>query len=253
MSMTESYLNITPELSRQIKLLMTDVDGTLTSSGDSINSSVLDAIKNLKNRGITIGLVSGRTVPRLESMARNLGINGPIIAENGGVAKLKPNSKLVDLGYSRRPAITALKKLKSLFPGCIKEREDNKDRLVDIVFSSQDVPPEELRRHLNDTQLLDSGYILHLMENGISKGRTLMTLLGQLGYENISPAEVLVVGDSATDLSLFDLFPHSVLIFNPRLSAADKQLLQESARYISERPDGEGFTDMALHIINTRT
>jgi len=253
MPMTESYLNITPEFSRQIRLIMTDVDGTLILGGDSITSSVLEAIQGLKKQHITIGLVSGRTVPRLESMARNLDIGGPIIAENGGVAKLRPNSELVDLGYSRQPAITALEKLKSVFPNCIKEREDNRDRLVDIVFSSQGIPTEELRRHLEDTQLLDSGYILHLMQKGISKGRTLMRLLGQLGDGSLSPAEVLVVGDSATDLSLFDLFPYSVLIPNPKLSTADRQVLQESARYVSQRPDGEGFTEMALHVINART
>ena len=156
------------------------------------------------------------------------------------------------MGYSRQPAIAALENLKSVFPNCIKEREDNKDRLVDIVFSSQGISTEELRNHLDNAQLLDSGYILHLMQKGISKGRTLMRLLERVGDGSLSPAEVLVVGDSATDLSLFDLFPYSVLIPNPRLSTEERQVLQGSARYVSQHPYGEGFTEMALHVINAR-
>ena len=129
---------------------MTDVDGTLTISGDFISPSVLKAIHCLEKRGIIVGLVSGRTVPTLESMAKNLDMSGPIIAENGGVAKLKTNGELVNLGYSHRPATEALQKLKARFPNRIKEREDNKDRLVDVVFWSQGIRSEELMSRLGD-------------------------------------------------------------------------------------------------------
>ena len=85
--MSRSYRNITPRLAGQIRLLMTDVDGTITPGGDSLSLAVLDAINCLKGEGIMVGLVSGRMLFRLESMARDLGITGSIIAENGGVAK----------------------------------------------------------------------------------------------------------------------------------------------------------------------
>ena len=250
--MNKSYHQITPELARQIRLVMTDVDGTLISSGDSISSVVVEAISRLQEQGIIVGLVSGRTLPELESLASHLGINGPIIAENGGVAKLKTNGELVDLGYSRQPALKALEKLRALFPDAIKEREDNKERMVDVVIWSYGVATEELKRHLDDTQLLDSGYILHLLQEGVSKGRTLMRLLGEMGDGNFSPAEVMVFGDSLTDISLFELFPHSVLIINPRLPVEHRELMQERARYVSDLPFDEGFAEVALHIIKAR-
>ncbi|MFC2060859.1 HAD hydrolase family protein, partial [Chloroflexota bacterium] len=250
--MNKSFHQITPELANQIRLVMADVDGTLTPGGDSISSAVLEAISLLQEQGIIVGLVSGRTLPGLESLAFHLDISGPIIAENGGVAKLKANGSLVDLGYSRQPALKALEKLKVLFPDAIREREDNKDRLVDIVIWSYGVAIEELRGHLDDTQLLDSGYILHLLPKGISKGRTLMRLLGEIGDGNLSPVEVMVFGDSLTDVSLFELFPHSVLIINPRLPVSQRELIQEHARYVSKLPFDEGFTEVASHIINMR-
>ncbi len=230
---------------------MTDVDGTITT-GDSISPAVLQAIRRLEEQGIIVGLVSGRTLPRLESLAHDLGITGPIIAENGGVARLKVKSGLMDLGYSRQPALEALAKLKALYPDAIKEREDNRVRLIDVVIWSHGVEVSELRRHLGKTQLLDSGYILHLMQEGISKGKTLMRLLGKVADGSLSPANVMVFGDSATDVSLFQLFPHCVFITNPKLTTQQRQELKQIAGYLSHLPVEEGFVEVASHLVNIR-
>ena len=246
--MAENYLKINPDTARQVRLVMSDVDGTLTPGDDYIIPSVSAAIRQLEEYGIAVGLVSGRTLPELESLALELNISGPIIAENGGVAKLNARSEPLDLGYSRQPALKTLERLREMFPHSIKEREDNKDRLVDIVFRSSGIPREELERHLMNTQLLDSGYILHLMQRGISKGKTLMRLLEQMEVR-LSPKEILVFGDSATDRSLFELFPRSVLIHNPRLPTDEHKLLREFVSFVGEKPCGEGFAEVALHII----
>ena len=250
--MTQSYRQISPGLARQIRLVMTDVDGTLTPGGDNLSSTVLKAVRRLQDQGIMVGLASGRTLPRVESMSRDLGTNGPLIAENGGVAKLKTDSKLVDLGYSRQPAIKAVEKLKRLFPNTIEEAEDNIYRLVDVGIRSHGVRIEELEKHLEDVELLDSGYMLHLVEKGVSKGKTLMRLLDKIDDGDLSPEQLLVVGDSLTDIPMFQLFPHSVLILNPRLSAEHSNAVGEAARYASALPLGEGFAEVALYILKAR-
>ena len=158
----------------------------------------------------------------------------------------------MDLGYSRQPAFEALEKLMKLFPGAIREREDNKDRLVDVVIYSQGVTPEELRRHLGGTQLLDSGYILHLMQEGISKGKTLIRLLEGIEGDSLSQKEVIVIGDSLTDISLFELFPYSVLIINPRLPLEQIEMMRERARFVSSLTFDEGFVEVASHLIKAR-
>lgn len=251
--MALSYKQISSRLARQIKLLMTDVDGTMTTGDGSLSHAAVEAVRQLEQQGITVGLVSGRTLSGLEFLARDFGISGPIIAENGGVAKLRVDSEIVNLGYSRQPAIQALNKLKSLFPAAIQEREDNKDRLVDIVFWSRGVRTEELIEHLEDTDLLDSSYILHLVQKGVSKGKTLMGLLEKLGDGGIHPTETMVVGDSSTDLSMFELFTHSVLISNPRLPLKQRNKLQKVASYVSNQPFAQGFAEVVLHIVNVRT
>ena len=250
--MITSYREITPELARRIRLVMTDVDGTLTDASDSISSVVSKSIRRLEDGGVIVGLVSGRTLPGLESLASDLGISGPIIAENGGVAKLKVNGELIDMGYSRKPALEALEKLRTLFPDAIKEREDNKYRLVDVVLWSHGVDVNELRRHLDEAELVDSGYILHLVQKGVSKGRTLNMLLRHIADGQLSPADVVVFGDSLTDLSLFEMFPHSVLIINPRHVSEHMERLHNVCRYVSELSLGAGFTQVASHIMDVR-
>ena len=250
--MAESYREIDPKLARRIRLVMTDVDGTLTNGGDSPSSLVVEAVRCLEEGGVMVGLVSGRTLPGLESLALDLGISGPIIAENGGVAKLKVGGELLDLGYSRKPALEALAKLKTLFPGAIEEREDNRYRLVDVVIRSRGVDVEELRKHLEDVELLDSGYILHLIQKGVSKGRTLMRLLSMIEDGRLSPTDVMVFGDSPTDISLFQMFPHSVLVVNPIVGVEWREMLQNVARYASELPFGDGFAQVASHLLHAR-
>ena len=206
----------------------------------------------LEECGIPVGFVSGRHLSNLESLARQLNITGPIIAENGGIAKLTLDDDLLDLGYSRQPALDALDRLKRLFPGAIREREDNAERLIDVVFFADGVAHADLIQHLGDIQYYDSGYVLHLMERGISKGRTLIRLLNEIGYKEISPTETVVVGDSPTDVSLFELFPHSILIPNPRLTDDQRQAVSKSARYVSDLHCGDGFAEVARHIAAVR-
>lgn len=250
--MPQSYRQIGPDLALQIRLVVTDVDGTMTTAEDSMSLAALEAVRRLEEQGIVVGLASGRALPRLESVAQRAGITGPIIAENGGVAKLTRDDQLADLGYSRQPAVRALEKLKGLFPQAIEETEDDKFRLVDIGIKSHGVETAELRSHLDDVELLDSGYMLHLLQKGVSKGLTLMRLLARIGDGSLSPEEVMVFGDSTTDISLFQLFPHSVLIVNPRLPAQQRQAMLEVAEYVSDLTFGDGFAQVVLHILDAR-
>jgi hydroxymethylpyrimidine pyrophosphatase-like HAD family hydrolase len=247
--MTRSFREIPPSLARRLRLVMTDVDGTLTLDGECFEPAVAECVLRLQADGIPVGLVSGRDLPRLEKIVSLIATEGPLIAENGGVARLTPSGPLVELGYSRQPALEAAAKLKSAFFGAIVELEDNRNRLVDVTISSDGVPVEELRKHVPGIQLLDSGYMVHLMPQGISKGRTLASLLVSMG---LSPGEVLVFGDSATDISLFEFFPNSVLVHNPRLSKDQLRAVKGLASYTSDLPVEKGFCQVAEHILAAR-
>ena len=249
--MSKSYLKVDHELVGGIRLLMTDIDGTITDSGGNVEAVAADAIRALMQVGIMVGFVTGRTLPRLESPAIDIGVDGPIIGENGGIAKLRPGGKLLDLGYSRAPALRDLSRLRRLYPGAIEQTEDDADRYIDVGFKAQGVAASELREHLQESELLDSGYMLHLLQNGISKGGTLKRILGLVGGR-IMTEQVLVVGDSPTDISLFAMFPHSVLVRNSKMLEAGRREVESAAEYASELEFGTGFAQVAEHILRLR-
>lgn len=250
--MIESYRLLDPESVRRIRLLMADVDGTLNRGGDQVSPDVRDSVRKLQECGITVGLVSGRTGPMLEAMALDLGISGPLIAENGAIARMSVRSDHIELGYSRRPAAEALARLKACFPGRIIEREDNAHRLIDIVFRADGLTMQEIKSCAGDVQVLDSTYILHLMQQGIDKGKTLRRLLNLMDGGRLKPDDVLVIGDSMTDLSLFRLFKMGVLVPNPNIPAEDAAVLRRTARYITDSQAGDGFVELAEHITKIR-
>ena len=250
--MSHSYLQIDSKLANDIRLIMTDVDGTITDILGYVEKTAQSALRALVDDGLMVGFVSGRTLPRLDPIALDIGVNGPVIGENGGIAKLRPAGVLLNLGYSREPALRDLERLKMQFPGAITPTEDDADRRVDVGFKVQGVDAAELRKHLRESELLDSGYMLHLLQKGISKGGTLKRMLPGIGDGKLSPEHVMVLGDSLTDISLFRIFPHSVFIRNDRLSSADRAEMEKAAEYVSRLEFGAGFARVAQHILKLR-
>ncbi|MFH1087525.1 MAG: HAD hydrolase family protein [Chloroflexota bacterium] len=251
--MAQSYLKINSRLARRIRLVMTDVDGTMTAGDGAISPLAADAIGRLEAQGVTVGLVSGRNMSRLELFAGHLGISGPLVGENGGVAKMSLSSgEPLELGYSQLPAVKALEKLKGCFPDGIEERDWNKDRAVDVVFRLHGVDVETAKKCLVAVDLLDSGFVLHLVQKGVNKGATLLRVLEKIGGGDLSPDQVLVLGDSGTDMSLFQAFRNSVLIPNPGLPAELTETLRGAASYESAVPFGDGFAQVVYHILDAR-
>ena len=256
--MAKSYRLITPEIARKIKVVMTDIDGTITS-GESLKAGesrfrpmVAEAIRRLEENGIIVGFVSGRNVPDLERYARELNVSGPLIAENGALAKPAPGAELIDLGFKREVVDTAIKKLNNLFPGAIENGEWNKTRTIDLIILLHGVTGDEIKKHLDNVELLDSGYVFHLTPRGATKGQTLHRVLNYGKGDHLSSDEVLVMGDAPTDLSLFQCFPLSVQVLNPAVSAEKQQSLSEAATYTSESCCDEGFCEVANYIIELR-
>ncbi len=254
--MARSYLNIPPELARALKLVMTDVDGTITSgaglSGCSFAAGIIESLRELERQGITVGLVSGRNMADLDRYEAELGISGPLIGENGAVARLGRGKEVLDLGVSQQPAVEALKKLQELFPGAIEAGNWNKTRTMDLIIRVKGVTSEELARHLDDADILDSGYVYHLMQKGVNKGNTLKLILPRLDG-GLPPDAVMVFGDAPTDMPLFENFPNSILILNPELPPEKFKLLEAKAGYVSAVCCDEGFIQVVRHIIGVRT
>lgn len=246
-----------------IRLIATDMDGTLTTRG-KFTSQLLEALQDLARAGIKVIITTGRSAGWVSGLSSYLPVAGAI-AENGGIFYPNGNEQpipltpITDFFAHRQNLATAFAKLQAKFPQ-IQESADNRFRVTDWTFSitelSRDtacrVPTEELIR-LNDLcESMGLGFTYstvqcHIQPQGQNKAVGLLKVL-QSHFGEISTQQIVTVGDSPNDESLFDAsyFPISVGVANV-LEYADK--LQHTPVYVTNAAEGEGFCELAQNIL----
>lgn len=75
--------NILAEKVKNIKLIITDMDGTLFHSDKSVSDYTLETIKQIREKGIDFTVCTGRSYAWLGDYVPLLGINCPLIGSNG--------------------------------------------------------------------------------------------------------------------------------------------------------------------------
>ncbi|WP_066121946.1 Cof-type HAD-IIB family hydrolase [Geminocystis sp. NIES-3709] len=78
-----------------IKVLILDIDGTISGKSNQVNDRVKKAIQKVKNRGIKVGLATGRMYCSALRFYREIGANLPIIAYNGAWIQNPENSEIL--------------------------------------------------------------------------------------------------------------------------------------------------------------
>jgi Cof subfamily protein (haloacid dehalogenase superfamily) len=70
--------------SSPIRLLVSDIDGTLVTSDKTLTDRTVDAVRQLRSAGIQFAMTSSRPPPGLAMYATPLGVTTPLGAYNGG-------------------------------------------------------------------------------------------------------------------------------------------------------------------------
>lgn len=220
------------------KILATDIDGTITDERGHIHLKALEWIRKLEDKGVPVILVSGRPLPFLESLSLFIGTSGPLIAENGAVVKI--NGQTISFGDPKL-AKDALEMLQSAGMQ-IDLDDDNRYRLVDISLK-KNTDPELIQSLIIEKELpvavLVTNVMIHLVDNQVSKGKTLLKVLADL---KIAPAETVVSGDSYNDLPLFEIGAFNLAVGNAAPT------LQSRADLVAKAMYGEGFTQLIQEI-----
>jgi len=243
-----------------IKLIATDVDGTLTIEGASVPKTVRGTLApeayatltRLAARGVQVALVSGRPLATIEGLGMYLGfvdrerteLGCPLIAENGAVYKF--GGGLTKLA-TREPAMREVEAMQrdGLIPrdGCYAY--DNHLRYCDVGIDSSVIDPVAVAARLAQRPELglkafSSNIMTHIVQTHVSKADALAELAGRMG---IAESGIAVFGDSATDISLFERFDKSVCVANYFETVPDWQKYRVPA-IRSARPGGAGFAEV---------
>ncbi|MCR4622747.1 MAG: Cof-type HAD-IIB family hydrolase [Clostridiales bacterium] len=67
-----------------IKLVVSDIDGTLIHAGGALSGRTKEAVKRLKDKGVVFAMASGRTFYNAITPALEIGIDCPVISAGGG-------------------------------------------------------------------------------------------------------------------------------------------------------------------------
>jgi len=220
-----------------IKLIVTDVDGTLLDNDSKLPPKNKEAVLACKSKGIGIVLATGKSVDSILWLIKILDLRLPQITLNGAVivdsnlkiiySKKIPQKYYYDLiriikekGYS--PLISLdngnifmseyhkdMKHLEKIGEKLIKvdsvETDYFSKNVVDIYIAIKETDPLDryLReRFSNKLQFVRSGeYFFDILDLGVTKGNALKYLAKML---DISMDEIVVFGDSPNDLSMFN-------------------------------------------------
>lgn len=225
------------------KAIAVDIDGTLTDEDKVLHTGAIQALRRLEAAGIPVILCTGNVRAITYGLWRFINLSGVMVCENGGVV-WHPDSKPL-IRADGREAKDAAKWLSTQIEGldaqgittnawresewCLKSDEDLSaicDRLANSQWS-----------HLS---VVRTGFAIHLMEPWINKGEGLKIALEMM---NISPRDVLAIGDAPNDISMFELVRHSIAV------GGSFSALKQVASITSDLPNGDTIEPVITEII----
>lgn len=233
----------------QIRLIASDVDGTLTSA-DKFTPRLLEAIAQLTQANLPLLLVTGRSAGWVDALRNYLPVVGAI-AENGGVFCPQNGSYQLlgdfpPLSTHRQQLADAFFQLQQQYPQ-LQASTDNAFRLTDWTFDVAGLGQEELGEIAQQCQAWGwsftySSIQCHIKPKLQNKAWGIQQVLRQ-HFSHLNPAQVLTIGDSPNDEAMFDpaIFPVSVGVANI-LEYADR--LQHPPRYVTTQPEVDGFCEL---------
>jgi phosphoglycolate phosphatase (TIGR01487 family) len=194
-----------------VKAFAIDIDGTLTENGGGIiHLGSLSMLRTIEKLGYRVIFVTGRSSIEAYVLSVFAGTTKIAVGENGGVVTTSPHDHklLADKSYSEK-AYEYLKtridgvKIKPVFP---RLTEVVLERTFDISAAAQ-----ILRESKLPVIITDSMYAYHLNYESINKS---VGFLAALEILKIKREEAIAIGDSTTDVPLFDSCGYSIALGN---------------------------------------
>ena len=230
----------------QIKMVVTDMDGTLLNSNHQVSDRFFDLFKELQKRNIQFVAASGRQYKSIIDKLDSIKDNITVIAENGGFA-IQNNQEIVSTPLSnqrRKEVITLLEGIDNIHPvlcgknsAYIKGNTPIFEKKLQEYYSNyelldklNDYDGEILKiaiYHFESSEKYIYPKVFHLEQDlqvkisgenwvdisskNANKGYALQKVMD---HNNIKPHELLVFGDYNNDLEMLALADYSFAMAN---------------------------------------
>jgi len=233
-----------------IRLIASDVDGTLTQNG-KFSSDFISTLLDLQSAGIKVLLVTGRSAGWVSALVNYLPVVGAI-AENGGLfLKSDGNQDLLssvpNISRHRILLENTFHHIKQKFSH-LHTSTDNQFRITDWTFdvdnlSADDIAAISLQCDQMGWSFTYSNVQCHIKPIHQDKATGLLSVLSN-HFPELNSQQVLTVGDSPNDEAMFDSakFPVSVGVANI-LHYRDN--MSHLPKYVTQASEFYGFSELA--------
>ena len=252
-----------------IRLLVSDIDGTLVRKDKSLSAPTVAAVRRLREAGVLFSLISARPLSGMLEIARALGVDTPIGAYNGGTiaqvdgtvlsaerlseAAAREAARRLDLPWTtlwvfadglwhtRRLGSThddSERRTTAQEPTVVESFDAILDRVDKMVAVSDEEPrlaalEAETAKALGEQAAVarSQTYYLDVTAPQANKGAGVAALAHALG---VPLAETAVIGDGGNDLRMFAVAGLSIAVAN----ASDAVRAAAHAQAKSNAEDG---------------
>ena len=238
-----------------IKLIATDIDGTILIPEGEFTREIKDFIREISNRGIKIVLVTGRMNAAAVKIAQELGLNTPVISyekyltteqaekiiEWGKKEKNHHNLYNDDILYSESKSPEILRYCNNLHTEyTIKNFDEIKKDKVNKVLAIDYTDPEKINRLEKELpELFPEIYIVkstpYFLEFSNKEGSKYHAVKFLQKYWNLKDEEILTIGDQNNDIALLKAGGIKIAMGN----ATDE--LKKVADYVTDTVYNDGF------------
>lgn len=264
-----------------IRLVISDVDGTLVQPDKSLSASTVAAARQLREAGIPLGIVSARPPRGLRWIAGELGLTGLSAGFNGGAIfgadgslierhLVPPDAARTSLDLFARNGIsawffTAEEWLVTDPDGPHVDHERHTVRFAERTVADFEPFIEQAGKVVgvtDDASLLlrvegelqtllgttasarrSQSYYLDVTHGSAEKGNAVRKLAASV---NVALSDVAVLGDMANDLPMFEIAGFAVAMGNAPPE------VRERATAVTGRNDADGWADAVDRLILPR-
>ena len=226
----------------KIEAIAVDIDGTITDDKRKLCISAIESLRSAEKAGIPTIIVTGNVVNYAYATQVLIGCSGGLVAENGGmIFKEGYNNNAVEILVNSEYIEKADEHLKEkLGKNYLKHAShDNDCRKTEIVFYKtiqREIIEDALKdyEHIDELEIYDSGFALHVTDKRVNKGSSLRRLCEQNG---IDIDNVMAIGDSENDEDFLKEVGVKIAVGN-----ADDSL-KEISTYVCEKNFGDGVAE----------
>lgn len=214
------------------KAFVLDIDGTICDYDGLLNTEAVHSIRWLRSLGYEVILSSGRGPWDTFYLGVFIGCTKVAVCENGGVLMTGPSDLKI---YSdKTPSLTAFDLLSKNFEVKIKPVSARLTEVVLLRTFDLEKGQALIDQARIPVTINDSRFAFHLTKKGINKA---LALVEGLRFLDVRPEEAIVIGDSETDVPMFESCGYSIAVAN----ASDD--IKSKVKYVASQPMGDGVVE----------